>query len=180
MCDQHAFIGWKVVQAFCDDIRISSLSPGELNARHIQSIYSGDFCEAIAEGSNRNSNNMVARREEIDHRAFLAASTGGRIGQDWLFRLEKILQTGTYAAQYSSELWSAMVDHWLCLCLKCFSGNHRWARNAQVLIGDRGAGFHLWNRNRLFFLGGHTFLHLCCLITACFTCLNCNYYVLPR
>src|SRR5260370_11814920 len=154
MRQQHTIVGTRgrrALQALLDDVRVSGLAPGKLNARDLQAIALGDGREAIAEGPNGDRHHAIARGKKVGNGALLAACARSSVGQHGRGSLKEILQARGDAAHDGSELGSAMVDHRSRQLCQHLCGYRSRAGDAQVLLGNGSARLYLWYGNSFSF-----------------------------
>src|SRR3989442_13154399 len=100
---QYTLIWRCSLQAFLNDFGVCCLTPGKIDARHVESICFGDSCEAVAEGPNGDRDYVVARRKEVDHSGLLPTCAGGCTCQDRRCRLEEVFQACVNTTHNSGE-----------------------------------------------------------------------------
>src|SRR5712692_6569958 len=145
---------------FFNDVRISRLPPGKIDARNIQTIDSGDFSKTVAERPYRNGKHVVAGRKNVGDGRLLPGCAGSRVGQHRRGGLEEILQTGGNPAHNGGKLWPAVVNHGIGHGLQDFLRNGHRPRDAQILRWNGLARLDLRDRDSFALSNGHLLLRL--------------------
>src|SRR5438552_14344932 len=104
---------------------------------------------------------MLSRRKKVSTCCLLPTCARSRECQHRRRRLEEILQAFGHTLEYSSKLWTSMIDQRLSHFFQYLNRNRCWARNTQILYWNRFARLYLGDGNSISFMNSHIFLHLC-------------------
>ena len=91
--------------------RVGGLAPFDVDLGDVRAVGPGDLREPVAEGADRDSEDPIARREDVDDRRLEATRPGRREHRHIVGGPEIRLHPGQDPGEHRGEFRAAMVDH---------------------------------------------------------------------